>query len=263
MAISVPLHTWREGSATPLVLVHGFAGHGESWEEVAARYDGTAPLLSLTLPGHDRAAPVPRGATFESIVDSIAEKLVGELGRPIDLAGYSLGGRVVLGLLARHREIARRAVLIGASPGLATEEERHERAASDERIARLLEEEGIEAFVDRWERLPLFDSQRGLAPEILARQREIRLRHDPRALAAALRALGLASMPDYRPSLPDIAVPVLAVAGSLDRNFCDFAGLLGRHLRHGTVRVVPGAGHNIPFERPGEAARLLPIDNTG
>ena len=58
--------------------------------------------------------------------------------------------------------------LESASPGLATEEERAARRASDEALAEQIERGGIAPFVDEWEHQPLFASQSALPDEARA-----------------------------------------------------------------------------------------------
>jgi 2-succinyl-6-hydroxy-2,4-cyclohexadiene-1-carboxylate synthase len=257
VSVSAPIHVWRRGPGVPLLLVLGFAGHAEGWAEVAGLLPEGRTILGLTLPGHDPASSAPPGASFTECVDQIASWLKASASAPFEAAGYSMGGRVVLGLLARHPGLVSSALLVGANPGLGTDEERRERAEWEEGWARLLEEEGIEAFAAIWESLPLFETQTCLPPERLERQRAIRLRHDARGLAAALRSLGLAAMPDYRPALPGITVPVRLLVGERDEKFLAIARDMERDLPRGALIVAPGAGHNVILERPELVAGLL------
>lgn len=257
MTAGAPVHTWRRASGVPLLLVHGFAGHGESWADVAEMLPADRTIASLTLPGHDPASPIARGDGFEATLEHIGLYIKQFVGAPCDTAGYSMGGRIVLGLLVRHPELVRSAVLIGANPGIETEEERAERARWDRAWAELLVADGIEAFADRWEKLPLFETQAALPPDVAARQRAIRLRHDPESLAAALLALGLSAMPNYWPMLPCLRTPVRLVAGEMDEKFRAVAERMATLLPRAEVVIVPGAGHNVPLERPDLMAREL------
>ncbi|MCB1058004.1 MAG: hypothetical protein KDD11_21090, partial [Acidobacteria bacterium] len=146
---------------------------------------------------------------------------------PMHLAGYSLGGRLALGLLAAHPDRFSGATLIGTNPGLATEGDGTARRVGDETWARQLEDQGLDAFLDAWESQPLFATQ---SPEQRRCQRHLRARLDAPALAAALRALGLAEMPDYRSRLAALELPVTLVAGEADAKFAhlarEMAGLL-------------------------------------
>ncbi|MFH1277082.1 MAG: alpha/beta fold hydrolase [Candidatus Eisenbacteria bacterium] len=257
MTIRAPLHFFSRGEGPPLLLIHGFAGHGAGWRRVAAHLPNSRETAALTLPGHDPACPIPEGAGFEDLVDSIARLLEGEFDLPIEAAGYSLGARVALGLLVRHPGILERATLIGVNPGIADGEGRRERARWDGEWARRIRDEGIEAFSSRWEDLPLFATQRDLPEEVLEEQRAIRLRHDAPSLARAMTALGLAAMPDYRSALPSIRVPVRLVAGEKDTKFLSLAREMADVLRASEMAVLPGVGHNIPLEAPSVLASLL------
>ncbi len=165
-------------------------------------------------------------------------------------AGYSMGGRLALGAAVLRPERVRALVLEGASPGLGTERERRERRRADERLARRIEAEGIEAFVDRWMELPLFESQRRLPAEIRERERRRRLANRPASLAACLRGLGTGTQPGFRDDLGGVDVPVLLLTGALDRKFTRLAGEMAEALPEGRAVAVPGAGHAVHLERP-------------
>jgi len=169
---------------------------------------------------------------------------------PLDLVGYSMGGRLALAYTARNPGRVRSLVLESASPGLATEEERAARRDADEALALRLETGGMAAFVDHWEALPLFESQRALPEEVQARHRALRLRNHPASLAASLRRLGTGCLPSYWGSLPALGVPVLVLVGGLDRKFTEIGRRMAAALPDATLAVVPDAGHTVHLERP-------------
>lgn len=252
-------------TAHAFVLLHGFTGHSTSWDLVASMLPRDGRVFRPALYGHDpslRDAPVQ---SFDDEVDRLADAVRAEALEGARLCGYSMGGRVALGMLARHPELFSSAVLIGAHPGLTREAARAERVAADERWARLLEERGVAAFVDEWEELPLFRSQRRLPDAVRAAHRARRLAHDPRELARGLRVLGLGRMPCRVEALAGIDIPVRLVAGELDRKFVELARAAARRLPRAEVRLVRGAGHDVVLERPRELVRALvdPVDVEG
>src|SRR5919202_1216376 len=99
-------------------------------------------------------------------------------------------GRVALHLALAAQERFATLTLESASPGILDPAERAARIRADEALAELLEREGIEPFVDRWERLPLFASQESLPAEARARVRAARLAQHPLGLANSLRGFG-------------------------------------------------------------------------
>jgi 2-succinyl-6-hydroxy-2,4-cyclohexadiene-1-carboxylate synthase len=282
----------------PLVLVHGFTGSPESWAGVRRRLGSdersgdpslddpgfTDPSLdgpALTDPspddpgsphppsggtfapallGHDGTGGPPGIGTFEAEVDRLAAAIRQHGIRTAHLAGYSMGGRVSLGLLVRHPDLFASATLIATSPGLRTPGEREARAARDEGWARLLETGGLDTFVAAWEALPLFATQDRLPPAAAAEQRRIRRSHDPHGLARSLRVLGLARMPDYRPRLADMELPVRLVVGQRDARFEALGREMAQRLPRGTLTRVPDAGHNVVLECPAETVALIRED---
>ncbi len=235
---------------TPLLALHGFTGRADAWAEAAPHAAG------LAVAGHAPDLPVPAGWSFDHEADRIAA-VAGAAGEPVHLAGYSMGGRLALAVACRWPERVARLTLVGVHPGLADQPAIDERRAADEGWCALLERGGIEAFVSAWQEQPLWRSQAALPAEVRERQRLARLQHSPVALAAALRALGLGSMPSLWRHLDDLPMPVDWVAGGLDERFIELARRAAARCRAGQLIVVAGAGHNVLLERPAEISRAL------
>lgn len=237
-----------------LVCLHGFTGVPESWDAVRSHLPGIEAVCPPIV-GHHPGVSLNSGS-FEDEVDRLAGTLP-RSGGPFHLAGYSLGGRLALGLLVRHQRLFASATLIGVHPGLGSGRERRERAAADEALAGRLERDGVERFVEYWQSLPLFASQGALPPEILEDQRRRRLSHCSAGLAHALQVLSLGRMPDYRRDLPGLDLPVQLMTGELDRKFRRLASEMSSALPRGELEVVVGAGHNLILEAPQRVAATI------
>jgi pimeloyl-ACP methyl ester carboxylesterase len=103
------------GEGRPLILLHGFAGDGRQWIDhghAAAFADRGHRVIVPDLRGHGASARPHEAAAYPP--DVLAEDglaLVEALGLDdYDLAGYSLGGRVVLRMLVRGARPARAVV---------------------------------------------------------------------------------------------------------------------------------------------------------
>ena len=96
------------------------------------------------------------------------------------------------------------------SVGPARATECAERAALDAERAAALRRGDLTAFVDAWEALPLFATQRALPSAVQAQQRAARLVHDALALAWAFEVAGLACMPDLRPAVAASRQPLVS-----------------------------------------------------
>jgi 2-succinyl-6-hydroxy-2,4-cyclohexadiene-1-carboxylate synthase len=256
MVQSNPFERWGAGRDRPTVFLHGFAGSPESWSRVFERLPSNRVRLGVRLPGHHPRAPVTADS-FEAAVDALAAALAAESPDAAHLVGYSLGGRVALGITVRHPALVRRLTLIGAHPGLPTAQARQQRRQADAAWTRLLRSRGIEAFVDTWERQPVFATQQSMGAELLAMQRRVRLSHDPRQLADAMDILGLGAMPDWTPHLPALRLPVQLVIGERDEKFGRLAEQMAQQLPNVTVHRARDAGHNVVLEAPERIAEIL------
>lgn len=251
------------GAGVTTVLLHGFTGSSHAWGDglVDGLVSGGATPVLVDLPGHGRHVGEggPEHFTLERVFDLVDEAAA---GGAVELVGYSMGGRMALAYAVRYPDRVRRLVLESASPGLATEEERARRRADDEALAVEILGGGIESFVDRWEGLPLFESQASLPARVRGSVRARRLLNDPRSLAASLRGLGTGVLPSYWGALETLPMPVLLVVGALDPKFVGIAREMQKRIPQARLEVVPEAGHAVHLERPDAwlAAVLSPPD---
>lgn len=240
-----------EGPA--MLLLHGFTGSGLGWEELASGLSDWH-VIAPDLPGHGGTA-APTG-TMPDVARDLVE-LLDQLGvAQAVVVGYSMGGRLALHLAAHAPERLKGLVVVGATPGIVDDAERAARLADDERLAQRIEED-LEAFVSDWENQPMFWSQRALTSETREAMRSVRLSHDPRALAEALRMLGTGAQPPLHERLRTLVLPVLWVAGEYDLKFRAIADSTRALLPDVHVAVVPYAGHAVQLERPSAFRTLV------
>ncbi len=210
---------------------------------------------SLSPRQRDRIADVPRHfgrnrcASTKSALYSLRPE------SEVILLGYSLGGRIAL--YAAFSGFFRALILESASPGLASPIEREERRISDEMLAASIERDGVAAFVDQWEKLPLFASQQSLSAECQKALHAQRLHNCAVGLANSLRGVGVGVQPALHGRLPALSIPVLLIAGELDKKFCALARQMAQALPQSQLHIVPGAGHAVHLERPREFDDLV------
>jgi len=269
------------GSGPALLLLHGFTGSGRSWDggpadatsglaETASGLAAAAVGAGFTtiapdLPGHggtawhegDPARPgEPSRATIERSADDLPALLRALGHERAYVVGYSMGARVALRLAISQPSCVARLVLEAPSAGIADADSRAARRAADDALARTLERDGIESFIDAWERTPVLAGEARLGARERAILREIRLAHDPAGLAASLRAAGQGVMEPLHGRLREIASPTLVIVGADDpvreRAAAVAAGIPGARLA-----VVHGAGHAPHLEAPATFRRLV------
>jgi 2-succinyl-6-hydroxy-2,4-cyclohexadiene-1-carboxylate synthase len=235
-------------------LLHGFLGTPALWSgEILDGVEGerAAPVL----PGHGLDPWGVGVESFDQAVDEVARRC--PFTDNTLVIGYSLGARLALGLLERHPGRFSGALVIGVNPGIEDPGERAARAAADDAEARRLEDEGVEAFVDRWENLPLFATQRRLPPPAREQLRRGRLGHTTRGLAWALRTLSPGRMPSRWGFLGGMTRPLATVTGGLDERYRAIGARLARACPGAWHAVVEGVGHNVALEAPALVAREL------
>ncbi|MFD9353965.1 alpha/beta fold hydrolase [Streptomyces sp. NPDC060031] len=102
------------GSGTPVVLLHGLAGHAGEWDAAAEHLRGDHRVVALDQRGHGeserRPADVSRAACVADVVE-VCERL--GLERPV-LVGQSLGGHTAMLTAAAHPALVRGLVLVDA-----------------------------------------------------------------------------------------------------------------------------------------------------
>jgi 2-succinyl-6-hydroxy-2,4-cyclohexadiene-1-carboxylate synthase len=250
----IDFHVEDHGNGTPLVLLHGFTGSIASWSPVVHDLTRLRRVVAIDIIGHGASA-APEDPSHYVLEQALHD--LGEVTAQLGIAraawlGYSLGGRLALGMAVDHPESVSSLILESATAGIQHERERVQRAEADQELARRIEAVGIETFVQEWEQLPIWESQRGLPVEVLQLQREIRLRNRAVGLANSLRGMGQGAQPSYWDRLDEIEVPVLLMAGALDRKFVGIAGQMGVRIAGAELSVVPDSGHAVHLERPRE-----------
>ena len=246
-----------EGAGHPVLLLHGFTGTSDAWDDHGAGLVVGHRILVPCLPGHGGTTAPPEAMSVEATADALAALLVARAAAPAHVVGYSLGARVALRLAVAHPDVVDRLVLESPSAGLPTEAERAARRAADEALAARIEADGIERFVDEWERNPVFAGSASPAPPRAARVREMRLGNDPAGLAASLRHAGQGAMEPLFDRLPAIAIPTLVIAGELDPIGRPRAERVAASIPGARLAIVEGAGHTPHDERPEAFRRLV------
>ncbi len=256
----VGLETRVLGGGPPVLFLHGFTGRGTSWGRLpAALRDRGHRTIVVDLLGHGRSDAPADPARYA--VDRQAADLVTLLdrldARPADLVGYSMGARIALRVAIDRPDAVRRLVLESPSPGIADPGLRRDRRAQDEATAMSLERDGVEAFVDGWEALPILAAQAGLPAATRRRLRADRLRNRAVGLATSLRGAGQGTAEPVHDRLRSIAARTLIVAGRLDPVGCDRAMIVAGSIPGSRLEIVDGAGHAPHLEQPGSFRRLV------
>lgn len=246
------LHLEVSGEGPPLVLIHGFTGSTATWSSLRPAFEEICTVIAVDLPGHGRSSvPVDPGRYR-------LERFAADLARVLDelwidravVHGYSMGGRTALRFAIENGERLAGLILESASSGIPSASDRERRVLSDADLADTIERDGLERFVDYWERLSLWETQKSLPDEARAQLRAQRMANNPVGLANSLRGASAGRDVITPAMLSTISAPTLLIVGELDGVYLQHARILGNAIPESRVVRVPECGHAVHFEKP-------------
>lgn len=240
-----------------LVLLHGFTGSTATWKTVIEKWRDYQ-IVAIDLIGHGQTespADESRYAMERQLddLDFIFEEMKLE---NFTLLGYSMGGRTALAYACEFPDRIDQLILESASPGLKSEAARQERRKRDTQLATNILNDGLEQFVETWENIPLFDSQKSLPESVRKQVQQERLAQSTVGLANSLKGMGTGSQRSYWDCLPELKMLVLLITGELDPKFCAIASEMQELLPNADHRII-SAGHAIHVEKPAEFATMV------
>lgn len=282
---------WGDPERPPLVLLHGFMQSSTSWEPIATSLKLHFCVYAVDFIGHglSNRSKNPARYTYEDMAASIDYFLRKVVCRPSDSAnkpskrmfpllkslrkssgdcageqsvrahvvGYSMGGRIALALMKTSCDVLASVILESCNLGCATDEEKQEAAKRNSDWVNRIREEGMEEFVNYWETLPLFETQKELGfDKILHFSRAA---NDPECMALCLEGAGKQAMPLSGETLTYIekandseedsrkGIPVLYIYGDKDEK----SALIAQKLSAvGASVSAINVGHNVHLEAP-------------
>lgn len=240
-----------------VVFLHGFTGSTKTWHPIIEKWRD-AKIVLIDLIGHGKSAS-PETLEAYSMDRQLKDlaTLFNQLGLDrFTLVGYSMGGRTALAYACSYPERLTGLILESASPGLDSEQARKDRRTNDARLAERIVTGGLVNFVDAWENIALFASQKELSESVQQSVREERLAQHPVGLANSLLGMGTGAQQSYWQELEGLHLPVLLVTGRLDVKFEAIAQKMLERLPNAVHKTID-AGHAIHVEKPAEFATIV------
>ncbi|MFO7538270.1 MAG: 2-succinyl-6-hydroxy-2,4-cyclohexadiene-1-carboxylate synthase [Chloroflexota bacterium] len=240
------------GEKRPILFLHGFTGSCHNWRPHWPTFANQLQAIGVDLLGHGQtdSPPTPTRYQMPQAAADLAAIIDQIVTPPVHLLGYSMGGRLALYFACHYPHYVSKLILESASPGLKTEQERSERRLHDEALADFIEHQGIAAFVNRWQQLPLWESQKQLPASVRQALRRQRLSNHPTGLAHSLRGLGTGVQPSLWPHLSQVTTPTLLLCGELDAKFVAINREMAAAMPQARLEIISQAGHTVHLERP-------------
>ncbi|HEK9100630.1 2-succinyl-6-hydroxy-2,4-cyclohexadiene-1-carboxylate synthase [Bacillus pfraonensis] len=240
------------GSGEPLLLLHGFTGSMETWRPFISSWSQQFQVILVDLVGHGKTESPEEMTHYD--IQNVALQMTTLLDHlhieKAHILGYSMGGRLAITMACLYSERVKSLLLENCTAGLEMEADREARRIKDEQLADRIEFEGIELFVNFWENIPLFATQKKLPNDMKEAVRKERLANIPRGLANSLRGMGTGVQPSWWNQLERLKMPVLLMNGEYDQKFFQILASMKKCIPHAKFVKIDGAGHAIHVEQP-------------
>ncbi|WP_042345111.1 2-succinyl-6-hydroxy-2,4-cyclohexadiene-1-carboxylate synthase [Bacillus massiliigorillae] len=255
----ISYHVEIVGQGEPLLLLHGFTGDYSTWKETIQSLSKRYMCIMPDIIGHGQTdhPNTKQRYAIEEVANDLRNILQTLKITKAHVLGYSMGGRLALTFAILHHEWVQTLILESASPGLATEVERLSRRQSDGALAERIIREGMAKFVDYWQGIPLFESQRLLAKDVREKIKNQRLTNSEIGLANSLLGMGTGSQPSWWDDIDSITNPVLLVTGEFDEKYCRIANEMKQRIENCDWQVVKQVGHAIHVENPEKFGKIV------
>lgn len=254
---------WGEAGRPAVLLLHGLRSYAATWAPLAAALSGTHLVIAPDLRGRGRSSWDPARNYFTNTyvrdVAALAESL--RLDR-LSIVGHSLGGAVGYAYAALHPEQVDALIVEDIGPDSSSD------SAGAERILREIGRtpdhfDSLDAVRDYWRRI---------RPGITAAALDSRIEHtvhrgaggrwewtlDMAGIAAARRGKDPAGPVDLWAAVDRLRCPTLVIRGDRsDFLSAETCARMARRQPRLRWAEVPGAGHYVHDDNPGEFTRLV------
>ena len=241
---------WFEaGRGETLILIHGLGDDHRAWRRTLPDLMLNHRVVMYNLRGH--------GGTTAGRGDGTLRQLGGDLVALMDsigidhahIAGFSLGGTIAMRMAIDHPARVRGLVLVATSSRVGrTAADRYRQRAEmvehrDPQIRDTLDRDTADVYSE---------SPAELDAGLLIRRQST---SDPRGYGNACTAMAALNAAPLDPELPQISARTLVVASERDRHCPPKAAeIIAAGIKGSRLEIIPGAGHPIPVEKPGELA---------
>jgi YbgC/YbaW family acyl-CoA thioester hydrolase len=250
----VSLAVEMRGSGTAVLFIHGYPLDRTMWAAQVAGLDNCR-RIAPDLRGFGLSDAPDLGYGMHTYADDLAAILDAQQVDEAVLVGLSMGGYVAFEFIRRHRERVKALILIDTRAEADTPEQRKARDQS----ASLAREHGAAAITEK------------MLPKLIAPQNGKAMPHLVERLKAMMQAApvsgivgALSAMRDRLDSTLLLSalegMPTLIIVGEHDEiTPVASAEAMKAALPSAELKVVPGAGHMSPMEKP-EAVNALLAD---
>lgn len=201
----------EEGTGNPIVLLHGFCGSKEYWDNLITKLSKSSRVIALDLPGHGESSNLEGNITIEDFTDHIKSLLDYLNVEQVTMFGHSLGGYIALAFAEKYDQMLNGFSLIHSTAFPDSEEAKKGREAGVKKV----EKEGVPVFIDGL--IPKLFSPENVEKNHIDIQTAKEIGYKTSSQGVMKTLIAMKDRPDRNFVLDKVTIPVLLIAGEKDQ----------------------------------------------
>ncbi|WP_342782129.1 alpha/beta hydrolase [Psychrobacillus soli] len=240
----------EEGNGEPILLIHGFCGSLDYWDNIIDELARTHRVIALDLPGHGDSAVQENIKEIDQYATFIKDFIDVLKIEQVTMLGHSLGGYITLAFAEKYSNRLKGFSLIHSTGYPDSQEAKEGRDASANKI----DTDGMEAFIN------------GLVPKLFSpkhlesHQKEItevkKIGYSTSPAGAKNALIAMKNRIDRRKIIEATDLPVLLIAGEEDQ-LIPSEKVFTASEKHIKQVLIHDVGHMGMYEAPKELIQAI------
>lgn len=244
------MHYVGHGSGDVIVLLHGFCGSSEYWEEVIPHLSKQYRVIAPDLRGHGKSTDPNENFKIEDYADDIVQMLDKLEVQKATLLGHSMGGYITLAFAEKYAERLAAFGLIHSTSLSDSEQAK----AGREKSQQVIREQGMEHFITQLVPKLFAPDNLEVMKDKVQKVVEIGFRTSALGAIAALGAMR--DRVDRTSVLESTNLPIVLIAGENDR-LIPPKNTFTTKRENITEVTIQAAGHMSMIETPEDLSNQL------
>lgn len=239
------------GNGNCLTLIHGAGDNLDMWWNQIPSFSSNYRVLTYDVRGYGQTETPPEGYSMSILVEDLYQLLKALGINETYVLGYSMGGRIAIGLTVSHPEVVN-ALICANSPLVPLQrsaEQMREMARLREERMKVMEKQSPEAAAQEFVTMVFSPGWPEKHPDVIEHYKKTRLRNDPKTSAIAMRSMTMAEAP---PDISRIKCPTLIIGGERDNLMGVDIIKSGQAAVAGSQLKMMPTGHAAAIEMPVE-----------